>query len=117
MNILVTALSVLKLGLYTPMGGPLPVIPYVGADLVASKEYRPGLEVGITVEPVKRSIEWKVNGQYGTRYAYEGAGLLGLSWRYHNDLTFSAGVKYRIPDSNIGGYAGVAFRLGSARLK
>jgi hypothetical protein len=113
MNVLMVVLSTLKLGLYTPIGGPIPLVPYMGSDIIAGSGYRPGVEAGIALEPAKLQTEITINGKPGTRYAYMGTGLLGLSWRNKNDLTFSAGVRYRKPDGHLGGYAGISLRLGS----
>ena len=115
MNILVVAISALKLGLYAPCNGTLPLLPYLGTELVAPDHYRPGLEAGVSLEPAYRQTDFKVSGQYGRRSVYMGTALLGLSWSHKRDLTFNVGARYRVPDQSVGPYAGVSLRLGSVK--
>jgi hypothetical protein len=103
-------LLALKLGLYAPSFG-LGINPYLSADVISPKSIRPGVEIGVALEPVRREAQWRVNGRLGQRAIYIGTYLTGLTWSIRKDISVATGVKYRPDDDNINGYVGVALRF------
>jgi hypothetical protein len=112
MNPLLLALSLLKVGLYTPAAqAPLLVSPYlaIGAHQSCAKPW--GLELGFTEEMHKHDAQFF--GKNGQRYVYLPTYMVGVSKGItDHDVDVAAGVKF--VDKGMGGYVGISFRLGSA---
>lgn len=114
-NPIYAAISPFKLGFYGPVkDAPIFGWFYVGANVWSQKEtaenkHPLGVEVGFTMEPIKRSMNFF--GVRGVETVYKPAYLAGIKYHLNADLDMSAGGKYS--DGKPGGYFSVSFKFSS----
>lgn len=114
-NPIYAAISPFKIGFYGPVkDAPVFGWFYLGANVwsqkeTAEKKHPIGVEVGVTIEPLKRQMTFL--GNRGVEMVYKPTYLAGITYKLNDDIDFSIGGKYG--HGKPGGYAGVSFKFSS----
>jgi hypothetical protein len=111
MSTLLAALSLLRLGIYTPeTAPPFQSIWFYGSVQVYEQKAKYPLGAELGVAPEFRQVSNDVLGLSGTKYIVKPAYMAGLTKQINPDLNLAVGVKY---GEYVRPYVGLSLRFDS----